>query len=218
MILDALNLLRIDEAQSGVAKIIDQERLYHFICNISNDIFGRLIQNSVRDIIAYRNTTSKNGEAVPYVYQFTLVPPTQFRVKTSADLLKDYTEGTNSKIPGYIRNALMKEYVNKQFGNDLVMQRKTDLIIQLDKLAPYSIDEQQTMVTIGEVTQRDLQFSADLPIILDDIIREKGTDWFLSAPFSSIEDLVNAKFAELNPKVIPIIPTQGPSTNAGQVQ
>ena len=203
-LLDALNLLRIDEAQSGVAKIIDQERLYHFICNISNDIFGRLIYNSLRDIIAYRNTTSVNGMAVPYVYQFTLVKPSQFRIKTAADLLQDYVAGTNAKIPGYIRTALMKDYVDKQFSDDLIMQKKTDLIIQMDKLSSYSIEEQQAMANIGQVSQVDLQFSADLPIILDKIIREKGNDWFLSSDFDSINALVQQYFLEMQQPLIPI--------------
>lgn len=206
MLLDALNLLRIDEAQSGVAKIIDQERLFHFVSAIASDVFGRLIYNTTKDIIAYRNTTTTpSGDTVPHIYQFKLVAPKQFMVKTAQDLLNDYEKGTNSKIPAYIRTELMREYVDKQFAGDLIMQRKTDIIIQMDKISTYSVDEQSTMVANGQITQQDLQFSIELPVILDEIIRDKGSDWFLTATYDAIEKLVEKEYLLEKKPIIPIV-------------
>lgn len=218
MMLDALNLLRIDEAQSGVAKTLDQERLYQFVSKISNDIFGRLIYNSVRDIIAYRNVTVVNGVMRPAIYNFTLVKPSQYRIKSSSDLLQDYNMASLAKVPDFIRLRLMNDFVDKIFGGDDVMIKKSSLIGQMDIICTYTLADKVDLLTAGGIQQKEFQFSVNLPAILDEVIRAKGTGWFLEAPYDAILAEVNLIFAKVftpptatqNPAAVSSVPKEQP--------
>jgi len=193
-IIDSLNLKRAEDRQSGVAKAIDQERLYQFIQKISNDIFMRIIYNTIRDIVGYRNIKVVDGVNVPDTYEFVVISPTQFHIKTAADLLEDYTKGMEANIPAFIRADLMKDYVAKQFSGNRVMQKKSNLIIEMDYLSVYNTDEKEGMLLINEVTLYDLQYSVHLPNMLDEVIRDKGDQWFLRAGFDEINSAVEIIF------------------------
>jgi hypothetical protein len=197
MILRALNLLNIDAAQSGTAKSIDLEKLHTFISAVSNNIFDNIIYPIIRDIIAYRNVQATPTGTVPYVYDFTLIKPTQFQIKTAADLLLELTESTKGNIPGYIRKKQVAEFVDKRFAGDDVFQRKTEVIAELDDLYVYTPDERMTMRTTGEIDLQDLIFSRKLPGILDTLIRERGTHWFKGAKIDEIKDLVDKLISSL---------------------
>lgn len=197
MILRALNLLNIDAAQSGTAKAIDQEKLYTFISKVSNNMFDNIIYPVIRDIIAYRNVRATGGNTVPHVYDFTLIKPTQFQIKTAADLLQELTDSTKGNIPGYVRKKQITEFVDKRFAGDDIFQKKTAVISALDDLYVYSPDERLTMRTTGEIQQKDLIYSRNLPNILDDIIQERGTDFFKNADIQALRTIVDEKMAPL---------------------
>jgi hypothetical protein len=195
MILRALNLLNIDAAQSGTAKAIDMEKLWSFISTVNNNLFDNHIGPTARDIIAYRNVRATPTGTAPYVYDFTLIKPTQFQIKTAADLMLELTESTKGNIPGYIRKKQVIEFVDKRFAGDDVFQRKTEVIAALDDLFVYSADELMTKRTMGQVDAQDLIYSRKLPGILDDLIQEKGTSWFQSAKMDDIRTLVDERMA-----------------------
>jgi hypothetical protein len=208
MILDALNLTKAQESQSGIAKAIDQERLYLFIQKMSNDIIGRVVFNCLKYIIGYRNVTTRNGATVPAVYRFTFIKPTQFQIKTGADLLADLKAGTEANIPAYVRKPLIVDYVDKQFGGDPLLKKTAEVIHAIDYLAVYNIDEKLTLATLG-TDQRDIQFSNRLASLLDEVIREKSEGWFMSADITAISDAVHALFDKLVPPVTKPIPNAG---------
>lgn len=197
-ILRALNLLNIDAAQSGNAKAIDQEKLYMFISTVSNKLFDTILFPTISDIIAFRNVRATgDGKTMPYVYDFTLIKPSQFQIKTAADLLDELINSTKGNIPGFIRKRQITEYVDKRFAGDDVFQKKTQVIEQLDDLFVYTEDEQLTMITTGKVQKTDLIFSRNLPSILDEISREKGTRYFKNASIDDLKALVDAKMKPL---------------------
>lgn len=202
-LLDALHLTKAQESQSGVAKAIDQERLYEFISLVSSDVFGRIIFNSIRDIIGYRNVSVQNDQIKPNEYKFTFIKPSQFQIKTAADLLEDYDSAVKASVPGYVRGQLMKEYVDKQFGGDYQMQKKTDVIIYLDYLCAYTTEEKQSMALTGEADRRDLQFSARLPNMLDMLSKSKGSEWFLQATYDNIKTEIDIIFEKIAPVAAP---------------
>lgn len=202
MLLDALHLLRVDEAQSGVAKALDQERLYQFVSKISNDLFDRLIYNTLRDIIAYRNVRAVDGVVRPAVADFTIIKPTQFQIKTAADLLAEIEQTNKAGVPGFIRSRMMVDFVDKQFGGDYVMKRKAEVIAELDPVCALGEDEKSTLVLNGAIERRDWQFSAHLPAIIDALIREKGKNYFLQAPFEALKLELQNRFDTLIPKPV----------------
>lgn len=187
LIIEALHLQKTEEAQSGVAKAIDQERLYKFISNISNHVFDKLITDTLRDIIAYRNAGAVAGTVHPVEYPFRVLKPTQFRIKTSADLLNEYATGKQAGMPVFIRRRMALDFVDKQYSGDALMKKKAQLITQLDSLSILSIDEITAMRNAGVVSDAELQYSRKLPAAIDALIRDKGEYWFLNTPNDVVE-------------------------------
>lgn len=186
-LLRALHLHYIDQAQSGVAKDKDMETRYQFIQSISNDLFDRLITGFIRDITALRHVRSINGVIQPYESEFVIVKPTQFQIKTSYDLLFELTEAQKAEVPSYQLEALVEDYVDKQFGGNEVLKRKTSIINQMDVLAVKTDADISLVLLNNGVDQRGYQLHYQLPKILDKLIRDKGNEWFLTASYDVIE-------------------------------
>lgn len=196
-ILEALLLLKVDAAQSGVAKTIDQDNLYKFISKISNHLFDKLIFNTISDIVAYRNIGVIDGVMRPVNTGFRISKPNSFQIKTAADLLAEFKTGAEANVPAFIRTKMISDYVDKQYAGDDVMKKKTSFIMDIDDLATITPDERMSMATFGEASKEELLFSRKLPLILDEIIRDKGTQWFTDAKFDQIKEQVDIKFAPL---------------------
>ena len=192
LITEALHLQRTDAAQSGVAKAIDQERLYKLISAISNDIFDKIIADSLIDILAYRNNNTLGEQS------FRIIKPTQFQIKTSADLLAEYNEGTQANMPTFIRQRMALDYVDKQYSGDLVMKRKAELITRLDELSLLSTTEILDLQAANVITEGAIIYSRKLPIALDTLIREHGEQWFVTAKEKDIEAAINNILEDLN--------------------
>lgn len=203
-ILAALHLHFIDQAQSGVAKSKDMETRYQFISRISNDIFDRLIPDMLDHILGLRNVAVIDGTVRPSTPSYTIVKPSDFQIKTSYDLLEEMKAGQDSKIPSYQLAALLEDYTDKQFAGNEILKKKTKIINQMDVLAVTTIGDMQIMVMNNYASDRDAQLHVQLPRILDKIIRDKGEDWFLSAPFDTIEQQALQMFDSIKPPV-PII-------------
>lgn len=180
LILDALHLSIIDEAQSGAAKAIDQDRQYKFISKISNHIFDNLITPCLSYIIAYRNVTTVEGIVKPNVYDFTVVKPAQFDIKTAKELLDEYKEAFGT-MPYFVLQQHCNDFVDKQFGGNDVMKKKSILINKLDAYALYPVTEMTALLSAGQVTTEQFQYHLLLPQMIDNAIDEKGNEWFLNA-------------------------------------
>lgn len=198
----ALHLHYIDEAQSGTAKDKDMETRYQFIMSIANDYFDRLIPSSLNDILALRNVTVNGGIVMPKPTDYILVKPTQFQIKTSFDLLEELDKGKKSGIPAYQQAALLEDYVDKQFGGNDVLKKKTQVINTIDPLANMLPADVQSVVMNNAATNRDWQFSVKLNYILDKLIRQRGEEWFLRASIDDIEILARTEFDKIVPKPI----------------
>lgn len=186
LIVEALHLQKVDEAQSGVAKAIDQERLYKFISNISNHIFDKLLYDTLSDMLAYRNVATVNGSVHPAQLPFRINKPTQFRIKTSADLLTEYGEGCKANLPAFIRQRMALDFVDKQYSGDALMKRKAELITQLDELSVLSTAEILSLRDAGTVTAAAIMYSRKLPSVIDALVRAYGEAWLLNAGFGAI--------------------------------
>ncbi len=183
LITEALHLQKVDAAQSGTAKAIDQERLYKFISNISNHIFDKLIYDTLKDIVAYRNVAVKDGMLYPAQYDFTLVKPSQFRIKTSADLLQEYSDASNAGLPLFIRQRMALDYVDKQYSGDALMKKKAQLLTMLDVTS---------FVHSNELPADDVLHAHHLLLRIDNMIAEKGAKWFVEADISALQTALSA--------------------------
>lgn len=191
MILEALVLEIIDEAQSGSAKAIDQDRLYKFISKISNHMFDNLIYQTLVDIIAYRNVVASPTGVQPAVYDFKIIKPSQFQIKTEKDLLDEYKTASEAKLPKFMLVQQTKAIVDKQYSGDDVMKKKTDVILAVDRIALDTTDEKLSKRLANSITTDDMVFSDTLPLILDEIVRDKGNEWFINAKIADIKKEVD---------------------------
>lgn len=194
-IMRALHLNYIDQAQSGVAKDKDLESRYQFLSNINNDIFDRIISGLLTDILSLRNVEVKNGDIVPAPTAFYINKPSQFAIKTSFELLQEFKESTEANIPDYVRQAQLEDYIDKQFGSNDVLKRKSLIINWMDPMAVTTEADKQSRVLNGAMSRRDYQKSVMLSKMLDDIIREKGAEWFINADYTVVDEMVTKAFA-----------------------
>lgn len=202
-IMEALHLYSTRDAQSAVAKDKDMETRYQFILSISNDWFDRLITGWITQILSLRNVSTSNGVTKPNPGEFQITKPTQFAIKTAQDLLDELEASAKANIPDDIRKMQLEAYVDKQYGGNEVVKRKTGIINTLDSQAVALAADIAIKVLNNAISNRDWQFHEALPGILDEIIRENGKEWFCKAEFDKIENMVELKFNELKP----IIPT-----------
>jgi hypothetical protein len=202
----ALYLNYIEQAQSGVAKDKDMEARYQFILRISNDLFDRLIPQILTHILLLRNVAPIGGQTRPAAPEFVIVKPTQFQIKTSFDLLEEYKIATESKIPAFQRQALLEDYTDKQFGGNDVLKKKTQIINALDILATMDIAEIESALLNGAATSREYQYHIHLPNILDKLVRQRGSEWFIATAIDVIEPLVGEQFNIIKPLPMQTIP------------
>lgn len=206
-IMQALHLDVIDQAQSGTAKAMDMETRYQFLSLINNDLFDRIIPRLLDAIISLRNVTVTVDGLRPVTAEYTLVKPTQFQIKTSYDLLVDFTEASKD-LPDFMRGEYLIDLADKQFGGDEALKRKTVLITQMDSLFLKKDGDIQIIAVNNWKSDRDIQFHYELSGILDTIIRTWGDDRFLKAKYDEIKAEVDRLFAEIKPPVTAIQPIE----------
>jgi hypothetical protein len=199
-LLDGLNLLRTEQAQSGAAKAIDQERLYQFISKISNHFFDKIAHSTIGDIVAYRNTLSVNGKTHPANYYFSITKPTQFNIKQASDLLTEFDAATKANMPVFVRKKMALDFIDKQYSGDYLLKKQAEIILRMDDLAVVPEPDKLTKLMNGEISKEDLIFSLKLPAILEEIVRANSQDWFLNASFNDIKAKVDALFAQFKPQ------------------
>lgn len=186
-ILQALHLYRTDKAESGEAKAIDQEWLYQFLTRICNHVFDNIIYDTIRDILAYRNVSVKDGVLSPAVMPFTIIKPNQFRIKTASDLLEELKVGKESGISMVLRGRMEQDFADKAYAGDEITRRKVWVTAQIDPCANYTIGEMLSLRTMGAISLEDVTFSQRMPMLLNKAIDDKGERWFLTAAPDDVE-------------------------------
>lgn len=200
----ALYLNYIDKAQSAVAKDRDMEARYQFILSISNDLFDRLLTGLINDILSMRNVQALDGELVPYSGEYEIVKPTEFKIKSSYDLLLEYDLAFKAKLPDFVLAKQLRDFNDKQFGGDDVLKRKTLFITQRDPLSVKDDEAKQIALSNGAISREDWFYSIQLPTVLDTVIRTYSKEWFIRAEYDEINAAVDAVFKTLT---LPTPPT-----------
>lgn len=199
-ILQSLHLYRTDKAESGAAKAIDQEWLYQFLSKVSNHVFDKVVSDTIRDFIAYRNVRSgEDGVVRPFVYDFTIIKPNQFNIKTPNDLLEDYKQGKEAGLPLVLRDRMAQDFADKAYWGDSILQKKLAVQSAIDPNYAYSIEELASLQVMGAIVREDAIYTVMLPKYLNQIIEDKGKPWFLQATPEDIKKEVDALMPKPNP-------------------
>lgn len=201
---EALHLNLIDQAQSGKAKALDQDRQYKFISKISNHIFDDLISESIYDIIAYRHVVASPEGVRPAVYPFKIIKPQQFDIRTAYELLEELEKATTSGAPKYVLGKQLYDFTDKQYSGDDIIRQKVWFIGQYDPYAMHKEDELISIKVLGGINQEQIILHYNLPVIFDSIVRDKGEEWVLDADYNAIAAEVEARKATYLPTVNPL--------------
>ncbi len=182
----------VEEAQSGVAKIVDRGDFYAWLINISNNIFDHLVLKSLIIIQGYRDISATE---LPVV-----VKPTSFEVKTEQDLVEELGVLMEKKAPAPFILEVVKDLTKKRFSNDKKTSKVIEFLTIYDPLFALGPEEKAMLVASGAVDRRDRMVNVSSYSILQELL--------LDDP-----ELMDKKFSEIKKKldeliVAPAVPVQ----------
>ncbi|HEY9176627.1 MAG TPA: hypothetical protein VIN07_03005, partial [Flavipsychrobacter sp.] len=64
------------------------------------------------------------------------------------------------------------------------------LITELDELSVLSTEEIATLHGTGAITQTDITYSRRLPLLIDELLQQKGTNWLMRASVGEVRELL----------------------------
>lgn len=190
----SINVRFTMEAQSGVAKSIDQDNLYAMLSKISNNVYDGLAWKSLWFLELYLMGGKQNAE-VP-----TVNKPKSFVMKSTnqlADEMKGYQQ-LNGAFPHLSKEKYL-EISAKDFGGDPLHEQIAKFLVQFD---PYiNLDQTAKSVNVeqGVMSYADMFKSANAYSAVNAVIVEHqdGKKWFQLASYEEKRKAVVAKLNEM---------------------
>ncbi len=186
---DALHLDKIDEAQSALAKRVDQEDGFMLLIKISNNTFDEIIYRSLLIIEKYR---SVNNPMDPVI-----VKPISFMMKTEIDLINEINMLSDKNAPMAFLVETTKDLAKKRFSGNQSVARIVEILVSYDPIYNVSTKDKQILVQSGTIKKDDIIKSLFAYKTLVKLVSEKGTE-YLETQLSDI-------FADLDAEIAPIV-------------
>lgn len=191
----ALNLLFIDEAQSGKAKEIDREGKESMLDKIGANVFQSIILNSLKLIDQLRNLGSKANISV------TL--PASFKSKGEGELIEEIATLREKNAPSFLLAQATIDYVRKRYAGDRVMTKAIDFLSVYDPIFFLTQQEKDALLANAVINETQHGRSLFAFSAIQTVADEMGED-FLSSEFSAIASRVDNV---INPMIQRQIPT-----------
>jgi len=185
---DALHLNLIDEAQSGVAKIIDREDSFAQLTKISNNIFDEIIYKSLVYVEAYRNVTNPQAP--------NIIKPISFSMKTEWDLMQEIINLTDRNAPVSFLIETTKDLARKRFSGNKAVSRLVEVLVSYDPIYTISAKDKISMMQSGIIEKEDVLKSLHAYKALTTIVAQNGTA-VLEEPISDIFAMIDAFLAPM---------------------
>lgn len=185
---DALHLNMIDEAQSGVAKIIDREDSFAQLTKISNNIFDEIIYKSLVYVEAYRNVTNPQAP--------NIIKPISFSMKTEWDLMQEIINLTDRNAPVSFLIETTKDLARKRFSGNKAVSRLVEVLVSYDPIYTISAKDKISMLQAGIIEKEDMLKSLHAYKALSSIVAENGTV-VLEQPLPTIFAMIDAYLAPM---------------------
>jgi hypothetical protein len=186
---DALHLDKIDEAQSALAKRVDQEDGFMLLIKISNNTFDEIIYRSLLIIEKYR---SVNNPMDPVI-----VKPISFMMKTEIDLINEINMLSDKNAPMAFLVETTKDLAKKRFSGNQTVARIVEILVSYDPIYNVSTKDKQILVQSGTIKKDDIIKSLFAYKTLVKLVSERGTE-YLETQLSDI-------FADLDAEMAPIV-------------
>jgi hypothetical protein len=185
---DALHLNVIDEAQSGVAKIIDREDSFAQLTKISNNIFDEIIYKSLVYIESYRNVTNPQAP--------NIIKPISFSMKTEWDLMQEIINLTDRNAPVSFLIETTKDLARKRFSGNKAVSRLVEVLVSYDPIYTISSKDKISMLQSGIIEKADVLKSLHAYKALSSIVAQNGT-LVLEKPLNDIFAMIDAYLAPM---------------------
>ncbi len=182
---DSISLRQPREPQSGIAKAYDREELYALLEQIGRHVLEGLIERSLwmieRLIAPFRPVRPR------------VLRRGSFRPEDRESLRRLWQEETRQGPARGLALPALVAWADSQYPPHSAERRYAQLIAQLDPLSLCTLEEQRQLLAQGVIRAQELRFSLLLPHALQEVLRRRGTAWFLTADV----DALRAELASL---------------------
>lgn len=185
---DALHLHTIDEAQSGVAKMIDREDSFAQLTKISNNIFDEIIYKSLIYIEGYRNVSNPQAPII--------IKPISFSMKTEYDLIHEITQLSDRNSPVSFLIETTKDLARKRFSGNKPVSRMVEILLSYDPIYNVSSTDKVALLNSGSIAKQDVIKSLFAYKALSSIVADNGTV-ILEKPMTEIFAMIDAYVAPI---------------------
>lgn len=182
---EALNLLFIDESQSGIAKETDREDKVATLDKIGRHLYNYLIKNSIQYIFKF-TFPEKDWPYVPIILPATFVP------KTQAQLQEEVKTFREMNTPDIILASKMREMMRKSVNGDPFEMKIYDLGAMIDPLFLRTLNDKMSMAAVDAISDLDLKRSNLYPSVIRNYANEQP-DAFMDATNESLVQVINEK-------------------------
>lgn len=195
----AMHMKFVEDAQSGTAKAYDRDQLYILISNITVKLF-EIAEFALRGISAYYTLA-------PFadVENYTVDKPQQFQIKSEYDIQKEYTELLTASADLMVRRSKLDEYYSKIYYGNPMQQKKYSVIKNWDWLFGMNDSELNTRLLLKTAETIDYIRHDRAENLINNLIDQKGEDWFIKTESSSI-------IVELEKLLTPLVPKPSTTT------
>lgn len=174
---DALHLVYIDEAQSGVAKEIDREGKKSMLTKFGNNWFDNVLFNSLWIIENYIGVGTR--------IQPVVNKPVSYEIKTESDIIAEMKDLSAANVPKYIVSATLNELVRKRFNEGDPIQKIVTVLTRFDPFANYTQSEKERMFALGSMNQTQLTNSIYAFPLLQQVAEDRGNE-FMSMSYDKV--------------------------------
>ena len=189
----------IDEAQSGIAKIIDREDLHSFLSQIADNVYDHLLINSLIILNKYRDINAKENPEI--------TKPTSFVVKTEGDLVDELGVLLEKKAPLPFVLETVRDLAKKRFGTNETTKNIIEFLLVYDPLFALSPEEKNMLIATNVITDEMRDKNVGAFQVINEILFDDPE--LFEKSYKTIKELVDKKILESVPQVVPIRDTNG---------
>lgn len=179
-----LDLLFVEEAQSGVAKDIDREGKVAKLDLMGHHLFTVLMKRSI--IILGKLLFSEVDEKALNI----ILPPT-FTVRNEKDLTNEVKASREGQVPASIIAQLYLEFIRKRFAGNRLLVRQHETLVLYDPLYGMTVEELTTAQAGGVIDDLLVRRHELAATALQRLVRDSG-EAVLDTPdiFARIDEAV----------------------------
>lgn len=182
-----LNLLFIEEAQSGIAKEVDREDKVATLDLIGRNVFLNLVKGSLEIL-----------QELWYLPEVSVdvVLPSTFRVRTDAEIVADMTELRQGNAPEYLIRESAKELIRKRYANNKWTMKIAEVLFIYDPLFALSTAEKNNLLASSAITEKQYARSLYAAGLIERVSTEMA-DTFIDAEYPAISQRADALLSEI---------------------